>query len=119
VTSLIIFAQPAYVTACARECARGFEGRSVKGEDWALHRRHVSSSRGSLRALKGMASTETTEPGHSPAALINEATDTGSCSANQRANPDMVAVTLRCSSNIGNVQDQHLQNLLRSLHEVC
>lgn len=34
------------------------------------------------------------------------------------ANPDMVAVNLRCSCNIGCIQDEHLQELLKNLYEV-
>ena len=34
------------------------------------------------------------------------------------ANPDMVAVSLRCSCKLGCVQDSHLQALLVSLYEV-
>ena len=34
------------------------------------------------------------------------------------ANPDMVAVTLRCSCNIGCIQDEHLEELLKNLYEV-
>ena len=34
------------------------------------------------------------------------------------ANPDMVAVSLRCSCKLGCVQDSHLQKLLVSLYEV-
>jgi hypothetical protein len=34
------------------------------------------------------------------------------------ANPDMVAVILQCSCNLGNIHDAHLQQLLTSLYEV-
>ena len=61
-----------------------------------------------------MASATTTDTTQRPSRTVEAVAGDKS----GRANPDMVAVTLSCSSNLGKVEDKHLQLLLERLYQV-
>ena len=53
---------------------------------------------------------------------VDEAIASGSpfvhVASNVMPGPDLVAVKLRCSCNLGCIQEEHLKALLKSLHDV-